>query len=180
MKSRIVQACAVVSLASLGALMIPTEAEARGVRGTTRTSVNGGGGARSSTASRPQTVNRSNTNVNQNRNVNVNQNRNVNRDVNRDVSRDVDVHRDIDVDVDRGWGGYGYGYHPVARTAAAVGITAAATATAVAVGSLVNTLPPSCSTVVVEGATYQNCDGTWYVPQYSGTQVEYMVVDSPE
>lgn len=100
-----------------------------------------------------------NTQVERGRYNNVDVNRNVN------VNRDVDVHRDIDVNVDEN-------YHPVAR---AVG----ATATAVAVGSVVRSLPPSCSTVVTNNITYQNCGGTWYQPRYSGTDVTYLVVNPP-
>jgi len=101
-----------------------------------------------------------NRNVNRNRNVNVNRNRNVN------------VHRDIDIDVDRHY----HGYHPIAT---AVGVAAAATVTAAAVGSIVHALPPSCSAMVVNGMTYQQCGSTWYQPQYVGTQVSYVVVNAP-
>jgi|RhiMethySRZTD1v2_1073278.scaffolds.fasta_scaffold12284_11 hypothetical protein len=97
-------------------------------------------------------------------NANVNRNRNVN------VNRNYNVHRDVDVDVDHGH------YHPVAR---GVAFGAAATLTAAAVGSVVNSLPPSCSTTMVNGLTYQNCGGTWYQPRYAGTQVNYVVVNPP-
>ena len=50
---------------------------------------------------------------------------------------------------------------------------------AVAVGSIVRSLPPSCSAMVVNGITYQQCGGTWYQPQYMGTQVSYVVVNAP-
>ncbi|WP_338868391.1 hypothetical protein [Myxococcus stipitatus] len=100
-----------------------------------------------------------NTQVERDRYNNVDVNRNVN------VNRDVDVHRDIDVNVDEN-------YHPVAREVGA-------TATAVAVGSVVRSLPPSCSTVVTNNITYQNCGGTWYQPRYSGTDVTYLVVNPP-
>ena len=103
-----------------------------------------------------------NANVNQNRNVNVNQNRNVN--VNRNV--------DIDVYVDRGWDRG----HPVATAAA---VTAAVVVTAAIVGSVVYSLPPACSMVVINGITYQQCGGAWYQPQYVGTQVTYVVVNPP-
>ncbi|NTX16888.1 hypothetical protein HUA76_39555 [Myxococcus sp. CA056] len=89
--------------------------------------------------------------------------------VNSNVNRDVDVHRDIDVDVDRN-------YHPVATAAA---VTATATVTAAAIGSVARSLPPACSTAVVSGVTYQNCEGTWYQPRYSGTEVSYVVVNPP-
>jgi hypothetical protein len=96
-------------------------------------------------------------------NANVNRNRNVN------VNRNHNVHRDIDVDVDRN-------YHPVARTA---GFVAATAVTAAAIGSIVHTLPPACSATVINGFTYQNCDGTLYQPRYAGTQVNYVVVNPP-
>ncbi len=50
-----------------------------------------------------------------------------------------------------------------------------------AVGSMITAaaLPPSCSTVSVNGITYQQCGSTWYQPQYSGSQVNYIVVNPP-
>ena len=156
MKLRIPRMGVVAALGLLlgAALLAPTYAEARGVRGSTRTSVNRG-------ASR-------NVNRGASQNVNRDVNRNVNRDVNRDIDRDYDRYggyRDVDVDVDRD-------YHPVAG-AAAVAVTAAA------VGSVVYSLPPSCSTTVVGGVTYQECGGSYYQPQYSGSQVNYVVVEPP-
>jgi hypothetical protein len=63
-------------------------------------------------------------------------------------------------------------YHPVARTTAVVG-------TAVVVGSVVSTLPPSCTNVVVNGIAYQQCGSAWYRPSYAGTTVNYTVVNPP-
>jgi hypothetical protein len=54
-----------------------------------------------------------------------------------------------------------------------VGVTAAV------VGSMVAALPPSCSTIVIGGATYEQCGPTWYQPQYVGAQVQYVVVAPP-
>jgi hypothetical protein len=67
-------------------------------------------------------------------------------------------------------------YHPVARAAVA---TAAVVGTAAIVGSVVRTLPPQCSTMVVGNVAYQQCGSTWYQPQYSGSQVTYVVVNPP-
>lgn len=67
-------------------------------------------------------------------------------------------------------------YHPVARTAAAVGTAAV---TAAVVGSVVSTLPPSCTSVVVNGVAYQQCGSSWYQPSYAGTTVNYTVVNPP-
>jgi hypothetical protein len=113
-----------------------------------------------------------NRDVNRNTNVNRNVNQNVNRNI--DVDRDVDFDRDIDVDVDYdgccyrgGWG-----------TAAAVATTAAVTAAAI--GSVVYSLPPSCTIVVVNGYSYQQCGNVWYQPQLTGSSTTYVVVDSPQ
>jgi hypothetical protein len=81
----------------------------------------------------------------------------------------VNIHRDIDVDVDRN-------YHPVAR---AVGVAAAATVTAAVIGSIVYSVPASCTTIVSHGISYRQCGSTWYQPRYSGTQVSYVVVAPP-
>jgi len=85
--------------------------------------------------------------------------RNVGYGTHTHVNRNVDVHYHDD-------------YHPVARAA---GVAVAA----VAVGTIVRSLPPSCTTVVTAGVTYQNCGGTFYQPRYSGTQVTYVVVNHP-
>jgi hypothetical protein len=120
-----------------------------------------GGAARTS-------VNRDFGNASVNRNTNVNRNIN-NANVNRNVN--VDRNYDVDVDVDHGWD-----WHPVATGAA---VAAGAALTAAAIGSVVYTLPPSCSVVVVGGISYQHCGSTWYEPQFSGTSVSYIVVGEP-
>ena len=143
-------------------LLAAATADARGVRGGgARTSVSRGGAV---AASRPAaSSNRNVSNTNTNRNVN----RNVNRDINRDIDRDVDV----------GYGNNaGYGYHPVARGAA---IATGAAITAAAIGSVVYSLPSSCTTVVEMNVTYQYCDGSYYQPRYAGSSVEYVVVSAP-
>lgn len=138
------------------AVLVAGGADAANVRGSARTSVNRSG-----------SVNR---NANVNRNVNVNQNVNVNRNVN--------VHHDVDVYHHGGYyGGCCYhDYHPVATAAA---VTATAMVTAAVIGSIVNTLPPSCTSIVVNGIGYQQCGSTWYQPQFSGTSTTYVVVNAP-
>jgi hypothetical protein len=66
--------------------------------------------------------------------------------------------------------------YPVARAAAVVGTAAV---TAAVVGSVVYSLPPACSSVVVGNVAYQQCGSTWYQPQYAGTTVNYVVVNPP-
>jgi hypothetical protein len=105
-----------------------------------------------------QVKNTTRTSVNKDVNVNKNVNRNTNVNVNRDV--------DIDIDVDRDH------HHPVATAAAVV-------TTAIVVGSVVNTLPPACTQVLVGNVVYQQCGGYWYQPQYVGSTVTYVVVNPP-
>jgi len=155
------------SLVGLTVLLLPFATLVSGQRG-------GGsghayhGGAQTS-VNRGSNMNR-NTNINSNRNVNVNSNRNVN----------VNVHNDVNVHGGyHGGGGY-YGggccYHPVATAAA---VAAASIVTAAVIGSMVNTVPPSCSTVMVNGMTYSQCGNTWYQPQFSGSSTTYVVVNAP-
>ena len=108
------------------------------------------------------------------------------QDVNRSVTRNGDVNRNVDVDRDLDvhgnfYGGYDRWGHPVAA-GAAVGAAAgvAGAVTSAALGSTVAVLPPSCSTVVVDGIGYSQCGSTWYEPYYSGTTVQYMVVNPPQ
>lgn len=102
-------------------------------------------------------------------------NRNVDRNVNRNVNRDVDI--DGDYGYYRGGRYYGYGGYPVAR-AAAVGV--AAGVTAAAIGSMAYSLPSGCATYYYPyGSPYYNCGGVYYAPQYSGSQITYVVVDKP-
>lgn len=70
----------------------------------------------------------------------------------------------------------GYYGHPVATAAA---VTATVAVTAAVVGSIVHSIPPSCTAVIVNGLTYQQCGSTWYQPQYVGTTVQYVVINPP-
>jgi len=67
-------------------------------------------------------------------------------------------------------------FRPVARMAVA---GAAVVGTAAIVGSVVHSLPPSCAPYMYGAYTYQRCGSTWYQPQYSGTTVNYTVVNPP-
>ena len=109
------------------------------------------------------------------RDVNHNANRNVDRDVNRNVNRNVnrDVHVDVDYHDDH-WNRYDD--HPFATAAA---VTAGVAVTSAVIGSIVNSVPPSCVTTVINGMAYQQCGSTWYEPRYSGTTVQYVVINPP-
>lgn len=159
--------CFLLLLFATGTMIGQRGGGGRAARGSAQTSVNRGDNAN---------VNR-NANANVNRNANVNQNANINRNVNVNDNRNVNINRDVDVNVRGGYyGGGGCCYHPVATAAA---VTAATVATAAVVGSMVNTLPPSCSAVSVGGLTYQQCGSTWYQPQFVGSSTSYVVVNAP-
>ena len=66
--------------------------------------------------------------------------------------------------------------HPIATAAA---VTATAMVTSAIIGSIVNTVPSGCSTVVVNGFAYQQCGSTWYQPQIAGSSTTYIVVNPP-
>lgn len=116
-------------------------------------------------------VNR-NTNVHSNSNVNANINHNVNANVNKNVN--VNVNKNVYVHGNSYYGG-GCCYHT--NTAAVVAATAIVTAAVI--GTRVNTLPPACSVVMVNGFAYQHCGSTWYQPQFVGTSTTYVVVAAP-
>ena len=138
-----------VSLLTLS--VVPVTAQDRNTRKTTRTNIN------------------KNSNTNVNRNTNVNTNTNVNRNTN------VNVNRNVNVNVNTHGGYYG-GYHNGPTVA---GVVAATIVTAAVIGAIVSTLPPSCTTLIANGITYQNCGGTYYQPQYRGSSVTYVVVAHP-
>jgi len=166
----------------VAALMLVTSSSvlAYETRGTTRTSVNSANVNRNTnvnTANVNRNTNVNTANVNRNTNVNtanVNRNTNVNAtNVNRNVnvnSTNVNVNRNVNVNTGCCYNNVGMG------GAVAAGVVAGAV-----VGSAIaaSALPPACSAVVVNGVTYQNCGGAWYQPQYSGSQVTYIVVNPP-
>jgi hypothetical protein len=141
----------------------------------------GGGAARAGGASANRDISSTSIRSSQDVNRSVTRNGDLNRNVNAgDVNRNVNVDRDLDVHGNF-YGGYDRWGHPVAA-AAAVGTAAgvAGAVTSAALGSSAAVLPPSCSTVVVDGIGYSQCGSTWYEPYYSGTTVQYMVVSPPQ
>ncbi len=113
-----------------------------------------------------------NYNANVNKNYNANVNKNVNVNTNQNVN--VNVNKNVYVHSNSYYGG-SCCYNP--NTAAVVAATAIVTAAVI--GSRVNTLPPACSVVYVNGLTYQHCGSTWYQPQFVGTSTTYVVVVAP-
>ena len=143
--------------------------------------------AQNRNASARTSVNKT-TNVNSTKNVNANMNQhynaNVNKNYNANVNKNVNVNTNQNVNVNVNKNVYvnsssNYGgsccYHP--NTAAVVATTAIVTAAVI--GARVNTLPPACSVVVMNGLTYQHCGSTWYQPQFVGTSTTYVVVAAP-
>jgi hypothetical protein len=102
---------------------------------------------------------------------------NINRgDINR-VNRPINAN-DINISGDYRGDNWGCCYNPVA---AGVAVGAAAAVTAAAVGSVVYSLPSSCTTVIASnGVTYEQCGDVWYEPQFEGTNTSYVVVNPPQ
>jgi len=175
---------AALALAALGSLTLATSVEAArggggggGGAGANRASAGGGGGQhaaaggganRAAGAGERKNVQATNAHAdkrtNEVRNTSVN-NVNVN-------NNNVNVNKNVNVNVQGNNGccnnGWDNDYHPVA-TAAVIGATAAV------IGSMVQTVPPSCVPVNYGGMVYQQCGGTWY--QAQGAQ--YIVVNPP-
>jgi hypothetical protein len=90
------------------------------------------------------------------------------------------VNRDVNVNVhntyNSGYYGGGCCYHPVATAAA---VTATAMVTSAVIGSMVNTLPPSCTAIMANGVSYQQCGNTYYQPQFVNGNTTYVVVNHP-
>jgi hypothetical protein len=126
----------------------------------------GGGASRGTTATRG-TANRSTTNTNRNTNANRNTNTaNRNTNVNRNTSvnnTNVNVNRNVNVDGDN----YRYGDGDIDRRPVR---------NALAFGALVRALPGGCPPVMVGGARYYSCGGSWYQSQGS----QYVVVAPPQ
>ena len=111
----------------------------------------------------------------QNAQVNNSKADNRTNNVRSNSVNNVNVERNVNVNVDKNGccgGGWDNDYHPVA-TAAAVG--AAVAVTSAVVGSMVQSVPPSCVPVNYGGMIYQQCGSTWYQPQGS----QYVVVNAP-
>jgi hypothetical protein len=58
---------------------------------------------------------------------------------------------------------------------------AIAALTCFVVGSIIasSSMSPSCVTTYVNGYPYRQCGSTWYQPHYTGSQVNYIVVNPP-
>jgi hypothetical protein len=100
------------------------------------------------------------------------------------MNRNVDVNRNVNANVDsryndyHGGGYYGGDYHPVA---AGVALGVAAGVTAAAIGSLTYALPSGCASYTYSSSgSYYQCGSVWYQPQYQGSNVTYVVVNSPQ
>lgn len=157
------------------AMMLPVdvaEAARGGARASAQTSVN----RPAASANRPA-ANANAQRGNANRGAAANSSgRSVNR--NTSASRTTNVNIDVDDGCcgngwdDNDWGDGDLDDNPVAKAALITGTVAA-------IGSIVRQPPANCVPVVHQEITYQQCGSTWYQPQYSGTNVQYVVVSPP-
>ena len=137
--------------------------------GANRASAGGGGGGGGNRAAGAQA-----NNVNADKRTNEVRNTSVNNvHVN---NNNVNVNKNVNVNVQGNGGccnnGWDNDYHPIATAAA---VTATVAVTSAVIGSMVNSVPPSCVPVNYGGMVYQQCGTTWYQPQ--GPQ--YIVVNPP-
>jgi PPE-repeat protein len=92
---------------------------------------------------------------------------------------DINIGNDIDIDIDRDYGWHGDIDYPVAAGIAwGAAIGAVAVTTAAVVGSAYYALPPTgCTTVIMNGITYQQCGTVYYQQTWQGSDVVYVVVN---
>ena len=131
-----------------------------------------------------------NTNVNRNANYNTNVNRNVNVNNNVNVNRNVNVHGNyyggyrggavVVEDNSWNWGSFAAGAAAGVVTGAVVGAATSSHSTTVVAapvaGTVVTTLPGSCSTIASGASVIYNCNNIHYQPFYQGTALVYQVV----
>ena len=65
------------------------------------------------------------------------------------------------------------------EAAAAQQQAAAQTAQTVPVGTVVQSLPGACTSVVVSGVSYSDCGGVFYKTAFQGNNLVYVVVEKP-
>jgi hypothetical protein len=95
------------------------------------------------------------------------------------------INIDNEWDIDGGWDG-GWGWDDGCCGGFWAGAAAGAIASDVwdddyypvyPTGTMIYTLPPACTTTVVNGVTYEQCGDTYYEPSFYGTDVTYTVAD---
>lgn len=135
-------------------------AEARKAEGRTRTSVH-------KERPRPDTRDiKRDRDINRNTNVNINKNVNVNVKGSKHYRYDDRYYH-----YDR----HHHHHHDVGRAFAIGALTGLVVGTIISSSSM----SPSCGTVYVNGYPYRQCGDTWFQPHYSGSQVNYVVVNPP-
>ncbi len=115
-----------------------------------------------------------NKNRNSNRNVNKNKNTNRNTNVNRNVNKNVNVN--VNNNSRHNSRHRHHGSHGYYRGSPILAFT-----TGMVIGSVIaaSTMPTSCTTVIVNGASYRKCSNSYYQPFYQGDTLVYKSVSSP-
>jgi hypothetical protein len=75
------------------------------------------------------------------------------------------------------WRYYGFSMSTPEADAAVVG--SACVADTLAIGSIVSTLPDDTFVTEVNGRAYRRCGNVWFQPEYTGSDVTYVVVHAP-
>lgn len=68
---------------------------------------------------------------------------------------------------------------PVSSTTVVVEQAPAPASSMLAVGTVISALPSGCNSITVSGASYFDCNGTYFKPALQGDSLAYMVVDKP-
>lgn len=176
---------AAAGLASLIVLSLsipePVDAADRGRSKQSISRASNGGGAQN----RERRPVRQETN-NRNRQVANDRNSNNRRGNNNVVAGNTVV---VNHNTDRGYNHHGYdhdyyddwddddGFFEVVGKAAAV--TAGVGLTAAVIGEIFEDEPDDCQQSMAYGQTYLYCNGIWYQPTMSGSNVQYVVVEDP-
>jgi hypothetical protein len=91
----------------------------------------------------------------------------------------INVGNDINIDIDGGYGNRPHVSHPIAPShpvGAAVAVGAIAATTAAVAGSYYYSLPPGCTTVTINGVSYNECGTVYYQQRWEGNDVVYVAV----
>lgn len=177
-----------LALALAGTTLVPFDAALaqKGVKAKQSIKHSGGGGkARAKPERRP--VRQTNVNNRGGNNRGRGDRNSINRGNNRVVAGNTVV---VNHNTDRGYrhGGYDHdrhghwdddddGFFEVMGKAAAV--TAGVGLTAAVIGEIFDDEPDGCQQSVSNNQTYLFCNGVWYQPVMSGSNMQYVVIEDP-
>lgn len=79
------------------------------------------------------------------------------------------------------WGWYGYApYHYYYLPTVSYTVIEEVETKPAEKGAITHEIPSNCKSEIVNGKSYKHCGVNWFEPKYSGTELEYVVVDPPK